>query len=83
MRKALMASSKYIKCCDSNHIKKDYTNAWKPDTEVKTEQKKGKEKAVKVSAIMAIVDILPEPISYSHIISEDELDFEVNELDAQ
>jgi len=36
-----------------------------------------------VSAIMATVDVVPEPICYGRIISEDELDFEVDELDTQ
>jgi len=36
-----------------------------------------------VSAITAIVDVPPEPISYGRINSEDELDFEVDELDTQ
>jgi hypothetical protein len=83
MKKARMASSQCIKCGDPNHIKKDCTNAWKVDKEVKKEEKKGKEKAAKVSAITATVDVVPEPISYGRIISEDELDFEVDELDTQ
>jgi len=81
MRKARMASSQYIKSGDPNHIKKDYTNAWKPTIEEKKKPDKGKEKAAKVSAITATVDVVPEPISYSGIISEDELGFEVDELD--
>ena len=36
-----------------------------------------------MSAITATVDVVPESISYSRIISEDELDFEVDELDTQ
>jgi len=36
-----------------------------------------------VSAITATVDIVPEPISYGRIISEGDLDFEVDELDTQ
>jgi len=44
---------------------------------------KGKEKSAKVFAITATVDVVPSPISYSRIISEDELDFEVDELDTQ
>jgi len=44
---------------------------------------KGREKAAKVSAITATVDVVPEPISYGRIILEDELDFEVDELDTQ
>jgi len=43
----------------------------------------GKEKVAKVSGIMATVELVPEPISYSHITSEDELDLEVDELDTQ
>jgi len=31
-----------------------------------------------MSAITAIVDVVPEPISYGRIISENELDFEVD-----
>ena len=49
----------------------------------KKKAKEGKEKAGKVSAITATVDVVPEPISYGCIISEDELDFEVDELDTQ
>ena len=83
MKKARMASSQCIKCGDPNHIKKDCTNPWKPTKEEKKKVEKGKEKAAKVSAIKAIVDVVPEPISYGRIVSEDELDFEVDELDAQ
>jgi len=83
MKKALMAFSQCIKCGDRNHIKKDWTNAWKPTKEKKNKADKGKEKAAKVSAITATVDVAPEPISYCRIISEDELDFEVDELDTQ
>ena len=36
-----------------------------------------------MSAIMATLNIVPEPISYGRIISEEELDFEVDELDTQ
>jgi hypothetical protein len=83
MKKARMASSQCIKCGDPNHIKKDCTNAWKPTKEEKKKTEKGKAKAAKVSAITATVHVVPEPISYGRIISEDKLDFEVNELDAQ
>ena len=78
-----MASLQCIKCGDLNHIKKDCINAWKPTKEEKKKGDKGKEKAVKVSAITATVDIVPEPISYGRIISLDELDFEVDKLDTQ
>jgi len=83
MKKARMASSQCIKCGDPNHIKKDCTNAWKPTKEEKKKTEKGKEKAAKVSAITATVDVDPEPIPYGRIVSEDELDFEVDELDMQ
>jgi len=83
MEKARMASSQCIKCGDPNHIKKDCTNAWKPTKEEKKKADKGKEKAAKVSAITATVDVVPEPISYGRIISKDELDFEGDELDTQ
>jgi len=83
MKKAPMASSQCIKCGDPNHIKKDCTNAGKPTKEDKKKTEKVKEKAAKVSAITATVEVVSEPISYSHIISEDELDFEVDELDTQ
>jgi len=83
MKKAPRASSKCIKCGDLNHIKKDCTNAWKPTKEEKKKADKGKEKAAKVSAITVTVDVVPEAISYGCIISEDELDFEVDELDTQ
>jgi len=56
MKKARMASSQCIKCGDSNHIKKDCTNAWQPTKEEKKKADKGKEKAAKVSAIRATVD---------------------------
>ena len=36
-----------------------------------------------MSAITATVNVVPEPISYGRIISEDKLDFEVGELDTQ
>jgi len=36
-----------------------------------------------VSAITATVEVVPKPISYGRIISEDQLDFEVDELDTQ
>jgi len=80
MKKAWLASSQCIKCCDPNHIKKDWTNTWKP-TKQKKKDDKGKEKTAKVSVITATADVVPEPISYGRIISEDELDFEVDELD--
>jgi len=83
MKEARIVSSQCIKCGDPNHIKKDCTNAWKPTKEEKKKADKGKEKAAKVSAIMATVDLDPEPISYGRIISEDELEFEVDELDTQ
>jgi len=78
-----MGFSQCIKCGDPNHIKKDWTNAWKPTNEEKKKTEKGKDKAAKVSAITAIVDVVPDPISYGLIISEDELDFEVDESDTQ
>jgi len=83
MKKARMASSQCIKCGGPNHIMKDFTNAWKPTKEEKKKTEKGKERAAKVSAITAIVDVVPEPISHGRIISEDKLDFEVDELDTQ
>jgi len=83
MKKARMASSQRIKCGDPNHIKKDCTNAWKPTKEEKKKTETGKGNAAKVSAITATVDVVPEPISYGRIISEDELDFKVDELDTQ
>jgi len=83
IKKVRIASSQCIKCGGPNHIKKDCTNAWKPTKEDKKKSEKVKEKAAKMSAITATVDVVPEPISYSHIILEDELDFEVDELDTQ
>ena len=83
MKKERMASSQCIKCGDPNHIKKDCTNAWKPTKEEKKKTEKGKEKAAKVSAITATVDVAPKPISYARNISEDKLDFKVDELDTQ
>ena len=68
VKKARMASSQCIKCGDPNHIKKDCTNAWKPMKEEKKKTEKGKEKAAKVSAITATVDVASEPISYGRII---------------
>jgi len=65
MKKARMTSSQCIKCGDPNHIKKDCTNAWKPTKEEKKKPDKGKDKAAKLSAIMAIVDVVPKPITYS------------------
>jgi len=47
------------------------------------EDREGEGEAAKVSAITATVYILPEPISYACIVSEDELDFEVDELDTE
>jgi len=83
MKKAWMASSQCIKCDDPNHIKKDCTNAWKSTKEEKKKADKGMEKAAMVSAITATVDVAPELISCGRIISEDQLDFEVDELDTQ
>jgi len=51
--------------------------------EEKKKSDKRKEKAAKVSATMATVDIVPEPIFSGPIILEDGLNFEVNELDMQ
>jgi len=83
MKKARIASSQCIKCGDPNHIKKDCTKAWKPTLEEKKKADKGKEKPGKESAITPTVDVVPEPISCGSIISEDKLDFEVDELDTQ
>jgi len=83
MKMAWMASSQCIKCGDPNHIKKDCTNACKLAKEEKKKTGKGKERAAKVSAITATVDVVSEPIYYGRIISEDELDLEVDELDTQ
>ena len=83
MKKARMASSQYIRCGDPNHIKKDCTNDGNSTKEDKKKTEKGKKKAAKVSTIMATVDVVPESISYGRIISEDKLDFEVDELDIQ
>jgi len=77
IKKPQMASSQCIKCGDPNHIKKDCTNVWKATKEDKKKTEKGKKKAAKVSAITGTVEIVSELISYSRIISEDELDFEV------
>jgi len=63
MKKARMASSQCIKCGNPNHNKKDCTNAWKPTKEENKKVDKGKEKAAKLSAITATVDVVPEPIS--------------------
>jgi len=76
-----MPSSQCIKCGDPNHIKKDCTNAWKPTKEDEKNSEERKEKAAKVSALIATVDVSTEPISHGRIISEDELDFEVDESD--
>jgi len=78
-----MASLQCNKCGDPNHIKKDCTNPWKPTKEGKKKADKGKKKAVKVPVITAIVDLVPEPISFGRVISEVELNFEVDELDTQ
>jgi len=78
-----MASSQCMKCGDPNHIKEDYTKVWKPTKEEKKTADKGKEKVAKWSAITATVDVVPEPISYDRISSEDKLDFAVDELDTQ
>jgi len=78
-----MASAQCIRCGDPNHSKKNYTNAWKPTKEEKKIADKGMEKAAKVSAITATVDVVPEPISYCRIVLEDKLDFEVDKLDTQ
>jgi len=76
MKKARMASSQCIKCGDPNKTKKNCTNPWKSTKEEKKKADKGKEKAAKVSAIMAIVDVVSETISYGNIISEYDLDSE-------
>jgi len=78
-----MTCSQSIKCRDPHHIKKEFTNAWKPTKEEKRKGEKGKEKAAKLSAIKVKVNAVPEPISYGHIILEDKLDFQVDELDTQ
>jgi len=83
MKKARMASSQCIKCGDPNQIKKDCSNAWKPTKAEKKKADKGKEKAAKVSPITATVEVVPEPISYGRIISENELDFEVDKLNIE
>jgi len=41
------------------------------------------EKAARLSAITATVNVVPEPISYGRMISEDKLDLKVDELDTQ
>jgi len=83
MKKARRASSQCIKCSDPDHIKKDCANASKPTKEEKKRADKGKEMAVKVSAITVTLDVAPEPSFYGRIISDNELDFEVDELHTQ
>ena len=81
MEKARMLFSQCIKCGDPNHIEKDCTTDWKPTKEEKKKADKRKEKAAKVSSIMVTEDVFTEPISCGRIISEDALDFQVDELD--
>jgi len=81
MNKARMVPSQCYKCSDPNYIRKDCTKAWKPTKKEKKKTHKGKKKVAKVSAITTTVDIVLEPSSYSHYISNDELDFEVDKLD--
>jgi len=80
-KKARMVSSQCIKCGDPNQIKKNCGKAWKTTKEEQKKADKGKEKAAKVTAITATVNLAFHPIAYGHIIYEDELDFEVDKLD--
>jgi len=83
MKMAQIASSQCSKCGDPNYIKKNCTNVWKPTKEKKKKTEKGKEKVAKVSTITVTLDVVPNPISYDRIITEDEVYFEVDELDPQ
>jgi len=56
--RARILSSPCIKGSESNHIKKDSTNTWKPTQEKKKKCDKGKEKVAKVSAITATVNVV-------------------------
>jgi len=82
MKKAWMAASQCIKCGDLNHIKMNCTNIWDSTKEEKKKADKGKVKATKVCVIRATLDVVSMPISYSRMISGDELDFKVDELDS-
>jgi len=58
-------------------------NAWKYTKEKKKLADREKEKAVKVSSIMATEDVVPEPIFYGLNISKNQMEFEVGKLDSQ
>jgi len=75
-----MKEGQCIKCGSKDHIKKDCTAGCKAMTEGKSKGK-GKDKVdnKKVAVVQAADDLISSvisPISFGHIISEDELDYE-------
>jgi len=80
MRQARMKEGQCIKCSSKDHIKKDCTAGWKATAEERS-QGKGKEKVdnKKVAVVQAAAELISSvisPVSFGHIISEDELDYE-------
>jgi len=75
-----MKEGQYIKCGSKDHIKKDCTAGWKLTAEQRSKGK-GKYKVdnKKVAVVQAADDIISSvipPISFGHIISDVELDYE-------
>jgi len=75
-----MKEGQCIKCGSKDHIKKDCTAGWKVTTEEKSKGK-GKDKVdnKKVAVVQAADDLISSvvsPVSFGHILSEDEVDHE-------
>ena len=75
-----MKESQYIKCSSKGHIQKDYTVEWKVTAEEKSKQKRkdkvDNKKVVVVQAADTLISWVMSPISFGHIISENELDYQ-------
>jgi len=74
-----MKEGQCIKCCSKDNIKKKCTAGWKATAE---EKRKGKEKDKMDNKKVAVVQVADawissviSPVSFSRIISEDELDY--------
>jgi len=75
-----MKEGQCIKCCSKDHIKKDCTAGWKATAKEKSKGK-GKDKVDnrKLAVVQAadnLISSVISPVSFGHIISEDEVDCE-------
>ena len=80
MRQARMKKSQYIKCGSKDHISKDCTAEWKATAEEKSKRKGNNKvdnnKVAVVQAANDLISLVISSVSFGHIISEDELDYQ-------